>query len=265
MSASDDKLPEYPKRDDRELGYSVTRGTLGSVPGLGPALQELLNLAVLSPLQKRRDEWFRVIGEALHDLQERLKGFDPSDMANNEEFLSIVHHTTDVAMRSHQAEKLEILRNVVMNAAAGLKLDDVLRGQFMAHVERFSPAHIRVLQVLQNPSSWQGVKDEQIADKVMGGLAQTIEAAIPEFKGQKALLENIVRELELAGLAKAGLNVTMTGRGMIEKRTTPVGDDFLTFVSAPWPRPSDGRLFRHLKPHASSAAAEFIEENGGGL
>ena len=55
------------------------------------------------------------------------------------------------------------------------------------------------------------------------------------MRGQKSLYEQIVRDLQVEGLLGQGqfLNITMTGRGMVESRTTDIAKEFLKFISRP--------------------------------
>ena len=47
--------------------------------------------------------------------------------ANDDEFVSAIQHATQIAVRTHQAEKLEALRNAVLNVAAGTAPGDDLQ------------------------------------------------------------------------------------------------------------------------------------------
>ena len=60
-----DAFPPFPKGDDREIGYKVARTAAGSVPYVGATLKELIDSLIGSPLSKRRDEWFVLVGTAI--------------------------------------------------------------------------------------------------------------------------------------------------------------------------------------------------------
>ncbi len=62
----------------------------------------------------------------------------------------------------------------------------------------------------------------------------TLEAAIPDLRGNRAIAERIVADLEGMGLLSgASLHVTMSGSGLMAQRSTPLGRLFLKFISAP--------------------------------
>lgn len=64
-------------------------------------------------LERRKEEWFNYLADAVDELRERLDGFDPRDLDGNEQFVSAVLAATTIAMKSHRQEKLEMLRNAL--------------------------------------------------------------------------------------------------------------------------------------------------------
>lgn len=182
------------------------------IPGAGYAIGQIVERFVAAPLQKRRDQWSTKVGEGLRDLQDRLQDFDPSKLDENDDFVSAVAEATAAAVRTAKEEKIEALRNGVLNIAAGLQIDEILRGAFFGYIERFSPAHVRVLKLLSDPSSSPEMKER--ASQMMAG----------------AQMSDLNRE----GLADTGGMMTMGTSGVfLAKRTTGVGDAFLQFIASP--------------------------------
>lgn len=57
---------------------------------------------------------------------------------------------------------------------------------------------------------------------------------MPKLRGQGRVYGQVWNDLAARGLVDSvGLQVMMTGRGLAEKRTTPLGDAFLEFISEP--------------------------------
>ena len=95
---------------------------------------------------------------------------------------------------------------------------------FLDFVDSLTGLHLQILKFFQNPGPPPG-------GMTMGGLSHVIEGAFPELRGQTAIYEQIGRDLNSRGLlAVVGFNVTMTGSGLTEKRTTDMGDRFLQFI-----------------------------------
>ena len=70
----------------------------------------------------------------------------------------------------------------------------------------------------------------------MGGAAQVLENAYPEYRGKREFYDQVVNDLGNRGLLSSPssfLHTTMTGDGMVTKRTTALADAFLAFIADP--------------------------------
>ncbi|RAZ88261.1 hypothetical protein DPM33_24545 [Mesorhizobium hawassense] len=235
------RLPPYPEKDGRSGPYHVARTAIDAgaaitlIPGAGYAIGQIVERFVAEPLQKRRDKWFTKVGEGLRDLQARLQDFDPSKLDENDDFISAVAEATAAATRTAKQEKIEALRNGVLNIAKGLQLDDVLRGIFFGYIERFSPAHIQVLKLLAAPSSSPEMR--QKASQMMAGAQMSVlEAALPASVISPGALDRVLSDLHREGLADTNSMMAMGTSGVfLAKRSTGIGDSFLQFIADPLP------------------------------
>ncbi|MEE7456454.1 hypothetical protein MPAR168_15355 [Methylorubrum populi] len=216
----------------------IAMGAVGSAAGLlvpvvGPAaVQAILKNAVRLPMETRRNNWFNSIGEGLRELQDRLDGFDPNRLGENEEFVSTIFETTQMAVKTHRTEKLEALRNVVLNAAAGVQTDDVLRGAFLGYVDRFSSLHLKVLKLLSDPESVPEMVDH-VRQQRVNSLSATLLSALPQ-SANVVLLGKVLIDLHREALIEQVDNDLLTDAfGCMLKRTTAEGDEFLRFIAEP--------------------------------
>lgn len=229
--------PDYPTADPRSLAYEVARTTLDAavsvVPGAGYAVGKVVERFIAAPLQKRRDEWFQCIGEGLQTLEARLDGFDPSQLDQNVDFVSAVFEATQGALKTVNEEKIEALRNGILNIAAGMTISEIVRGTFFSLIDRFSPAHFRVLRLLANPAgSPEMVK--QAEQTWAGAQIGVLRAALPEEMLAEDALKRILVDLDREGLASTGSMFAMGTQGsLLAKRSTAIGDSFIKFVSDP--------------------------------
>jgi len=234
---NDDPISEYPSGDSRTGAYHVARTAVDAavsvVPGAGYAVGHIIEALVSAPLQKRRDAWFTKVGIGLRDMQERLDGFDPRHLGENEDFVSAVAEATQAALKTAKTEKIEALRNGVLNIANGMDIDEVLRGTFFALIERFSPAHVDVLKLLADPSSSPEMKEA--ADRMMmGPQLEVLRAAVPRSKMSEPALQRVLADLHRDGLADTGGMMAMGTSGVfLAKRSSGVGDAFLRFIADP--------------------------------
>lgn len=228
------KTHEVPEATLKDRLHTLAKAGIASIPLVGAAASELFTVILAPPLEKRRVEWMNNVAEHLKELEERGK-LNLEDLQENETFITTVMQASQAAIRNHQSEKREALRNAVLNAALPHAPEESIQQLFINQVDTFTVWHIRFLDLFKDPSAWfdrNGVTPPNFS--FSSNLEQLLEAAWPELKNQNELLNVIVEELETKGLyAGGGLRTMMTGQGAFDKRTTKMGDSFLEFITTP--------------------------------
>lgn len=218
--ADDLKLP---KSSNLDYAHAVTRASLSAIPVIGGPLTELFQSIVQPPLEKRRNEWTEEVTKRLIDL-ENQGVLQLEDLKDNQEFVSGVTQITQIALRTHIEEKLEALRNALLNIAQGSAPDEVKQQIFLNHIERLTSLHIQLLKVFQDPTPPPGMS--------MGGLMSVVEHSLPHYRNERELVGQAWSDLYSVGLVNTqGLNTTMSEGGLAQKRTNPLGDEFISFIS----------------------------------
>jgi hypothetical protein len=222
-----------PKKSKGDAAHVAVKSLLSAVPAIGGPLAELFAYLIAEPISKRRDAWMEEIADQLLKLQAREATPLFERLKDEPSFTTVLVNASQMAVRTHQKEKIRALRNAVLNAALGILPDDTERAIVLGLVDQLTPAHVAILSVMQNPRANQQVS-QRLANVSMGGLPLVVFAALPQLSGRKELVEVLWRELVDAGLlTSVNLNVTMTGSGLLEKRTTAFGDRFLGFIADP--------------------------------
>jgi len=163
-----------------------------------------------------------LVAVKLTELEE--KGLDLEALQGNEQFISVVMQATTLAMRTHQQEKLEALRNAVINVAMGQGPDDARQHFFLECVGSLSELQLRILKFFQSPPP--------ISVAIGGALSQVLEQHMPELVGQRYLYDQLWKDLHAKGLTNTGdLHSMMSNNGLREKRTSDLGDMFLGFIA----------------------------------
>jgi hypothetical protein len=228
-----DKPPKGKSTGDiaREAGRAAT----SLVPVVGGPLQVVFENLFGSPLEKRRQAWLEQLAEVLSEVENRVDGLTPEKLATNEAFVTVAMQASQIAVRNHQEAKLEALRNAVLNAALPRPPHEDEQMIFLRLIDQLTPWHLRLLAVLDNPAAWMQRNGVMNPDWGMGGVSHVIEHCLPDLRGQRDVYEQIVRDLQGEGLMGQGqfLNVTMTGTGIMESRTTARGKRFISFITAP--------------------------------
>jgi hypothetical protein len=101
----DNKNLELPTQSKGDVAHSVAKAGLAVIPVLGGAAVELFQNVVQPPLEKRRAAWMAQVGEKLQELEE--KGLDLNVLQENEQFISAVMYASQLAIRTHNEEKLK--------------------------------------------------------------------------------------------------------------------------------------------------------------
>lgn len=229
------ELTEVPKPGPKDYVLAFFRGAISSIPfPIAPGVAaEMFSFIITPPLEKRRDEWLVALAEGLVGVQEQVEELSLERLSENEAFVTVVLKASHLAMRSHQQEKLEALRNAVLNSALPNAPEDDLQLIFLDLVDTLTAWHLRILRLFDNPLKW--AEQNQRTLPVGWGAASTGQVllqAYPELRGNDELQNKIIKDLSMHDLAEIPRSM-MTSRGAHESRTTGFGKQFLQFISTP--------------------------------
>jgi len=227
-------VPETaPEEQAGDIGRKLARAAVSAIPVAGGPVAELMGM-IQPAVERRKDEWVENIAHELNRVRKRVRDLEDRDIADDENFITTLLNASSIALRTHQTEKREALRNAVLNSALRNGPDEDLQAIFLELVDRFTPWHLRILSLFDDPRGWFQRQGKTAKQHMMGGPAQVLEEAFPELRGNREFYDLIDSDLSGAGLMHGGaLHVTMTGEGMMSSRTTPLGRRFLTFITAP--------------------------------
>ena len=82
--------PSAPKPGTRDYAHSIAKIGLSAIPLAGGPLAEAFAAIIGPPISRRRDAWVESIATRLNELAESVEGFDPENLAQYEEFASVV-------------------------------------------------------------------------------------------------------------------------------------------------------------------------------
>lgn len=231
---SDDESLERPETGAGDIAHTAAAAGLSAIPVVGGPAAAIFSAVIVPPLQKRRDDWIESIAERLKDLEDRVDDLDLADLKDNEGFITTVMHASQAAIRNHDEEKLEALRNAILNAALPTAPDDDLQLMFLDYVDRLTPWHLRILAFFDDPKGWAERNDVTFSRMTMGAPAHILEEGYPELADRKEFYAQVVKDLFARGLMNTdSLDTTMSEQGIYARRTSAMGREFLQFVTAP--------------------------------
>lgn len=215
-----------PREETSDKILSLVKAGLELLPG-GPLFGYFVNTFLPLQLQKRTQEWMQQVSNGLSKVTHEL-----DSLRENQRFMTILLQATQVALRNHQSEKLEALRNAVVNSIPPPSYEESLQVHFVHLVDRFTEWHLRILRLFSD-NDW-------LAKAKLGPFGHGRDATERVIKNQFPELsdKSILIDLVLADLQSTRLIVTRwNDQGPIALQAaastptiTPIGRDFLNFI-----------------------------------
>lgn len=225
-------VPEGSKGD---VALEVVKAAISAAPVVGGPAAELFSLVISPPLEKRKVKWMEEVAEGLKILEKTVQGFSIENLKDSEQFVSAILNASQIAIRNHQHEKRDALRNAVLNVAKGSGLTEDTEAIFLSLIDRYTAWHLRILRVFQSPlqlGQQKGLRPENYA--IGGSRATFLESYYPDMRGQRQFYDLAVSDLHAQKmLGVQDLQTMVTSNGMFQKITTEWGDRFLAFVTSP--------------------------------
>jgi hypothetical protein len=223
-----------PKADAGDYVYALTRAGISQIPFVGAPVAEILPLILAPPMEKRRSEWLKDLGEQLKLLEKQVEGFKLESLQNNETFITTAIHASQAAIRNHQQEKLDALRNAVLNSALPNTIEEDLQLIFLNFVDELSTWHLRELKFFDNPRAWGQKNNIDFGKPYTGSPSQIFEKAFSELRGRSELYNVFTKDLFSRGLMTTdSLGGMMSESGIFASRITNMGKEFLQFITSP--------------------------------
>ncbi|HEY9098313.1 MAG TPA: hypothetical protein VIN38_05520 [Thiobacillus sp.] len=213
-----------PKSSSGDTTHALVKAGLSAIPIVGGPAAEIFQLLVHPPLERRRHDWMTQIGEKLLELESH--GLNLEDLQNNEQFISAVMQASAAALRTHKEMKLAALRNAVLHVATSQGPEETIQHLLLSFIDQFSEMHLQILAFARTPKPQSNIS--------AGGLGHVLEDNIPTLRGERTLYDQLWKDLYLRGLVNTeSLHVMMTGNGLAQGRTSPLGEALLNFIAEP--------------------------------
>lgn len=217
-----------------DLIHATARIALSMIPYAGSAAAEIFNMVIAPPLERRRDQWMVRIYEGLQELKQMDPAFDIAELANNDQFITVVMQATQLAIKNHEQEKLQALHNAVLNAAVKISIDEAKQLMFLNYINDFTIWDIKLLMYLQDPKRRFQEAGKPLPPIEMGSPIIPMEAFYPEIKGQKDFIKLLISEMYRKGLLNTeNLSSMVSKDSLYSSKTTALGKEFVIYISSP--------------------------------
>jgi len=221
----------------QEILEKVAEGAAGLVPVVGGPLALVVQSALQVGHARRTAEWFRDLTETVTRLEERT-GRSVADLAGDDVFMDAVIAATRAAQGTHDREKLAALRAGVEHCLGPQAPSIDEQARFFRLVDQFTPAHLRLLALLDDPAGFYARSGIQREVRGVATRMRLIEDAGQEFRDRRDWVELLATDLRQASLVRdINFMTAMTGNGVWPSTATDLGRRFLAFVTSPAPAP----------------------------
>ena len=221
---------QLPQESLGDNAHRVVLAALSAIPYAGGAAVELFNLVIAPPIQRRRDAWLNDLGEHITKLEQEGR-VRVEALQNNEEFISTIMQATLAAIRNHQKEKIDALRNAVLNTAIGKAPEDSKREMFLAFVDIFTVTHLRILKELSR-SDTNGRNASRIETSIPK-IRELVTQLLPDLRDARELTEVAVEDLCRRGLLFWNRDGGVVYLRQDVHQVSEFGREFLRFISEP--------------------------------
>lgn len=204
------------------LGDAVDKIVASALPaGLGGVYELYMD----APARRREEAW----KEYIHDTVVGLAHWH-NNLEDDEVFHDAVYHSTRIALGTHQEGKLEALRNALGNSVGPGAPEADEQARFFRYVDELSPAHIRVLEFLDDPTIAHRYLTPPGSDGRPVTVGVLLNRWLPEVAQDSELYGLILDDLVRLRLAP-DLSHLATDPGLHDSHTTGFGSRFLRFIS----------------------------------
>lgn len=225
-------INEKRESERSEALHTTAKIVSGLLPG-GGSVYELFT-AIVKPLhEKRREDWVREVTLQLHKLENEGR-INMEQLSENEEFITVITKATILAQQTHQEEKIEALRNVVLNFATknpALNLDYETNDYFLSVLDSMNEIHIVLLKLFGDPQSM--LSKQNSSNQHYSSPKKLLYQLQPSFRAKDNLIDIFWKNLFEYGLVEERtLNEISSLESVYKSKLTNLGKKFLEMIES---------------------------------
>lgn len=217
-------------KNKKDVGYTLAKAGIASIPIVGAAAAEILPLIITPPIEKRREVWMLEVGERLQAL-EKQRQIKLESLSENDIFVDTVLKISSEALKTSEREKLKYFKNAIVNTAVSPNPDISEINIFVRLITEFTIWHIKILKLFDNPEECYRINEKEFAQYSMVSLSKILFRAYPILYARQDFCDLIWADLGRWGLHNTSdLKTGVSASGLKSSRTTELGKKFLLFI-----------------------------------
>jgi hypothetical protein len=225
-----EKYKAATESNDSDKDYNLIKAGISVLPGVGPLVVPFFENYVVSPAKQRVDTLLEALVQELEELKFKFESVD----LDRPVFQTTLMRACEIALHTHQEQKLEALRNLVLNSSIPRSIEDDVLAMFLNWTDYFSELHISTLRHLHYLDRYD---------------PEQLHIYFPKWEEKRAIYNQVLKDLTDRGLILTD-NSTIIGvdpkhKGEIDKllrynrqyrqvsKTTELGKQFIEFIEYP--------------------------------
>jgi hypothetical protein len=176
-----EKLKTAFDSNNSDKNYNALKALVSSVPPVGSLVVSFLESRIVHPATQRIYEFLEDLVREFEELKFKIELVDFESPV----FQTTVIHTYQIVIRTHQEQKLEALRNIVLNSAIPRALEDDVLAMFLNWIDVFTERHISTLKYLHNMDRYA---------------PEHLHTIFPRLEENKTIYNKILKDLANQGL-----------------------------------------------------------------
>lgn len=177
---------------------------------------------------RNQNKFFTLLKSDLEKLKSKIEGFDIDQVLSGDKVLSAILEIYPIVLRTYQEEKLQLLRNVILNITL-TNIDHDLQSVYLNFVDDLTPTHIKILKFLENPNEYMKQNHMELGILSAGNRSMAIPQVFPELKDTYVVYLNDLDTRQLI-MKNEMLHTYITKES---KNITVIGSQFLEFIESP--------------------------------
>lgn len=177
----EEKLKVAFDSDNADKNYNTLKAVVNSVPSVGTLIGGFFDSYIVAPSTKKMRKFLEDLVEKLKELESKIESVN---------FENPVFHTTfiqacQIAARTHKEQKLEALRNIVLNSCIPRSIEDDVLAIFLYWIDGFTELHISTLKYLHYLETYT---------------PEDLDTYFPMLEQNRAIYNQILKDLADRGL-----------------------------------------------------------------
>ena len=176
-----EKIKPVRDSNNSDKNYNAIKALISLIPTVGSLTVGLLESRIPSPAMERLYIFLGDLALEFDKVKSKIELVDFESPAFQTAFI----HASQIAIRTHQEQKLEALRNIILNSSIPKSLEDDILVIFLNWIDYFSELHISTLRHLHYLDSYD---------------PEQLHTYFPMLEEKRAVYNQVLKDLADRGL-----------------------------------------------------------------